>query len=83
MLGTRAGRTAALAWITATAVLMTGCGSSSDEEGDSAGPVTLTVGVFGDSFTPELYRAYEAAHPGVKIKEVRADYGTPQQPRRT
>jgi len=76
MLGTRAGRTAALAWITATAVLMTGCGSSSDEEGDSAGPVTLTVGVFGDSFTPELYRAYEAAHPGVKIKEVRADYGT-------
>ena len=46
------------------------------EASASSEPVTLTVGVFGDSFTPEMYKAYEAAHPGVTIKEVRADYGT-------
>ncbi len=54
------------------AVLAAGCGSSS---GSPSG-TTLTVGVYGDSFTPELYRTYEAAHPGVTVKEVRADYGT-------
>lgn len=42
----------------------------------SAKPITLTVGVFGDSFTPAMYKAYEATHPGITIKEVRADYGT-------
>ena len=70
--------------VVAVGLLTTACsGGSSSSTGASAGsssassePVTLTVGVFGDSFTPEMYKAYEAAHPGVTIKEVRADYGT-------
>jgi cellobiose transport system substrate-binding protein len=71
---------AVIAALVAVGLLATGCGSSSSGSSSSSAaantPVTLTVGVFGDSFTPDLYKAYESAHPGVTIKEVRADYST-------
>ena len=75
MRSTRPGRGAVVASLVAVGLLAAACGSSDDSSSDS-GPVTLSVGVFGDSFTPAMYRAYESAHPGVKIKEVRADYAT-------
>jgi cellobiose transport system substrate-binding protein len=80
MRSSRFGRGAVLASVLATTALVAACGSSSSGGGASAssqsGPVTLSVGVFGDSFPKELYQTYESAHPGVTIKEVRADYGT-------
>lgn len=72
---TRPGHRVAVTSIAILGLLATACGSGSSA-GGSSDPVTLTIGVFGDSFTPDLYKAYEAAHPGIKIKEVRADYGT-------
>lgn len=84
MRSSRPGRRGGLAVVvTVGVVLLSACGSSStgsssgsSGSGAAAGsPVTLTVGVFGDSFPPDLYKAYSAAHPGVTIKEVRADYG--------
>ncbi len=84
MRNTRTVRGLVLTSMVTIGLLATGCsGGSSGSTGASGGsssastePVTLTVGVFGDSFTPEMYQAYQAAHPGVTIKEVRADYGT-------
>ncbi len=68
---------AAVAAIASIGLLVSACGSSgSSSGGSSAKNVTLTVNVFGDSFPPEMYRAYEKAHPGITIKENRADYGT-------
>jgi cellobiose transport system substrate-binding protein len=75
MRSARPGRGAVVASLVAVGLLVAACGSSDDSSGGS-GQVTLSVGVFGDSFTPEMYKAYETAHPGVKIKEVRADYAT-------
>ena len=70
-----------LASLAAVGLMATGCSGSSSGGGGggasaSSAPVTLTVGVFGDSFTPALYQEYQVTHPGVTIKEVRADYGT-------
>jgi cellobiose transport system substrate-binding protein len=62
-----------------SALSLAACGSS--DSGD--GPTTLTVNVYGDNFSlpdnRELYDAYEKAHPGVKIKENRSDFGTHHQ----
>ena len=38
--------------------------------------VTLRVSLFGDFGYHDLYKQYEAAHPGVTIKEEIQDYGT-------
>jgi cellobiose transport system substrate-binding protein len=38
--------------------------------------VTLNVSLFGDFGYHDLYKQYEAAHPGVTIKEAIQDYGT-------
>jgi cellobiose transport system substrate-binding protein len=38
--------------------------------------VTLNVSLFGDFGYHDLYKQYEAAHPGVTIKESIQDYGT-------
>lgn len=73
-------RTAAavVATLATAGLLASACGGSSSGSPSSGGSkaVTLTVNVFGDSFPPEMYRAYEASHPGITIKENRADYGT-------
>jgi cellobiose transport system substrate-binding protein len=82
MRNTRTVRGLGLTAMVVVGLLAAGCsggssgGSTAGSSSASDQPVTLTVGVFGDSFTPEMYKAYQAAHPGVTIKEVRADYGT-------
>lgn len=74
MRSNRTGRRLLVTSLAVIGLMATACGGSSSD-GASGGTTTLSVGVFGDSFTPELYKAYEDAHPGIKIKEVRADYG--------
>ncbi len=79
MLGKRSVRSVLLTSFVAAGLLATACSGGSSggaAAGSSSNPITLTVGVFGDSFTPALYADYQATHPGIKIKEVRADYGT-------
>jgi cellobiose transport system substrate-binding protein len=70
---------AAVAALTAVGLLVSACGSGSSSSSTSGSSgsraTTLTVNVFGDSFPPDLYRAYEASHPGITVKENRADYG--------
>lgn len=65
----------------ATALVLTSCGSGGDS-GDGGGSDTITINVFGDSFSlpdnRELYEEYEKAH-GVKIVENRSDFGTHHQ----
>ena len=39
-----------------------------------AEPVTLTISLFGDFGYHDLYKQYEAAHPGVTIKESIQDF---------
>lgn len=63
----------------AGSMLLAACGASAGDPGQGSGEgdrVTLTINVFGDSFPRSLYDAYEADHPGITIKENRADYGT-------
>jgi cellobiose transport system substrate-binding protein len=70
---------AAVAAFATVGLLVSACGSSSSSSSSSSTgtqAMTLTVNVFGDSFPPDLYRSYEASHPGITIKENRADYGT-------
>lgn len=73
------GMVASLAGI---ALLLTACGDGSDSA-DPNGEITLTINVFGDSFSlpdnRELYDEYEKAHQNVKIKENRSDFGTHHQ----
>jgi len=44
--------------------------------GKSNEDVTLTISLFGDFGYHDLYKQYEAAHPGVTIKEAIQDYPT-------
>jgi len=71
-----------VASITATALVLTACGSGGDS-GEDGGVTTLTINVFGDSFSlPDnrtLYDEYEKAHKNVKIVENRSDFGTHHQ----
>lgn len=70
-----------VAGLAATALVLTACGSGGDSGED--GVTTLTINVFGDSFSlPDnrsLYDEYEKAHKGVKIVENRSDFGTHHQ----
>jgi len=70
-----------VACVAATALVLTACGSGGDS-GESGGSDTITINVFGDSFSlpdnRELYEEYEKAH-GVKIVENRSDFGTHHQ----
>lgn len=81
----RSRRLAATTAVLAAALLIvTACGGGEGEgEGDSATPgeVTLTVDTFGNFGYDALFKQYEAAHPGVKIKHrnvVRLDDYTPR-----
>ncbi len=51
----------------ATTLLATGCGGGEDEAAD--GKVTLTVKTFGQFGYDELFKAYEASHPDIRVKE--------------
>ena len=70
-----------VACLAATALVLTACGSGGDS-GEN-GVTTLTINVFGDSFSlPDnraLYDEYEKAHKGIKIVENRSDFGTHHQ----
>ena len=46
-----------------------------DRVGQARDDVTLRVSLFGDFGYHDLYKQYEAAHPGVTIKEEIQDYG--------
>ncbi len=74
----KSGMVASLAGL---ALVLTACGGS--ESADPNGQVTLTINVFGDSFSlPDnraLYDEYEKAHDNVKIVENRSDFGTHHQ----
>ncbi|MEV4350309.1 extracellular solute-binding protein [Actinoplanes sp. NPDC049596] len=57
------------------AVMLTACGSGSDDgAGSDGGNVTLNVNLFGNFGYQELYEEYEKANPNVKIKESTAAY---------
>ncbi|WBB79017.1 extracellular solute-binding protein [Micromonospora sp. WMMD882] len=58
---------AVVALVAAVVLPTTACGGG--DEPAEGGPVTLTVDVFGQFGYQELYREYEAAHPGIKIVE--------------
>jgi cellobiose transport system substrate-binding protein len=70
-----------VASLAATALVLTACGSGGDSGED--GVTTLTINVFGDSFSlpdnRELYDEYEKAHKGIKIVENRTDFGVHHQ----
>ena len=74
----KSGMVASLAGL---ALVLTACGGT--ESADPNAPVTLTINVFGDSFSlPDnraLYDEYEKAHENVKIVENRSDFGTHHQ----
>lgn len=69
--GTDVNRTQRIAAAAASAlvvgVLAAGCGGSGDEGSD--GSVTLRVNLFGQFGYKDLYKKFEAEHPGVKIVE--------------
>jgi len=70
-----------VACLAATALVLTACGSGGDSGED--GVTTLTINVFGDSFSlpdnRELYDEYEKTHKGIKIVENRTDFGVHHQ----
>ncbi len=74
--------------LAASALVLAACSNNdapADNGGDStpAGPVTLTINVFGDNFSlpadRSIYDEYQKAHPNVTIVENRTDFGTHHQ----
>lgn len=67
-------RTQRIAAAAATAlvvgVVAAGCGGSDDKEGSGDEKVTLRVNLFGQFGYKDLYKKFEADHPGVKIVET-------------
>ncbi|WP_031008014.1 ABC transporter substrate-binding protein [Streptomyces sp. NRRL F-5727] len=78
--GRRTAAAAVAAVVTGT-VLLTGCGSDTDDEGGKdGGKITLRVGTFGsfgyDNKTgAKLYAEYERLHPNIKIEESNVSDG--------
>ena len=68
---------AAIGGAAALALLATGCSStaSGDDAGTDGAKTTLTVTTFGTFGYDELYKKYEAAHPGITIKANNIDTG--------
>lgn len=73
----------ALVALTATSALVLAACGSGEESADPNGEITLTINVFGDSFSlpdnRELYDEYEKLHDNIKIVENRSDFGTHHQ----
>ena len=67
------GRILAVALVVAT-VVGTGYAATTAAGKSKAEPVTLTISLFGDFGYHDLYKRYEASHPGVTIKESIQDY---------
>ena len=64
-----------VAVLAAIAVILAGYVASTATAKRSAN-VTLRVDLFGDFGYHDLYKQFEAAHPGVTIKEDTEDYAT-------
>ncbi|MEU6853239.1 extracellular solute-binding protein [Actinacidiphila alni] len=64
----RRGVLAALA-AAASLALLAACGGGGGDGGSGSGRTTLVVKTFGQFGYDELYKKYEAAHPGVTVKE--------------
>lgn len=79
---TRRPRSALAALTAVGALVLTACGSGEDSA-DPNGEITLTINVFGDSFSlpdnRELYDEYEKLHENITIEENRSDFGTHHQ----
>src|SRR5690349_8467073 len=45
----------------------TACGGGDDDGGSADGTITLTVDTFGEFGYDQLFKQYEASHPGIKI----------------
>jgi len=69
----RTRRTALAATLVVAALAVVGYAATT-AAGKSNEDVTLTVSLFGDFGYHDLYKKYEAAHPGVTIKESIQDY---------
>ncbi|HET9010765.1 MAG TPA: hypothetical protein VFN38_03075, partial [Gemmatimonadaceae bacterium] len=69
----RSRRTALAATLVVVALAVVGFAATT-AAGKSNEDVTLTVSLFGDFGYHDLYKKYEAAHPGVTIKESIQDY---------
>ncbi|WP_306208210.1 ABC transporter substrate-binding protein [Actinoplanes sp. RD1] len=59
--------------LAAATMMLTACGSGGGSEG-GGGDITLDVNLFGNFGYEQLYKEYEAAHPGIKIQEHTAAY---------
>jgi cellobiose transport system substrate-binding protein len=68
-------RTAVVATLVVAALALVGYAATT-AAGKSNEDVTLTISLFGDFGYHDLYKKYEAAHPGVTIKEAIQDYPT-------
>lgn len=66
---------AAALGIAAIALSATGCASTASDAGSSDENVELSVTTFGTFGYDDLYKEYEAAHPGVKINATNIDTG--------
>ncbi len=66
-------RIVAVALVVAT-VVGTGYAATTAAGKSKAEPVELTISLFGDFGYHDLYKQYEASHPGVTIKESIQDY---------
>ena len=66
-------RIVAMALVVAT-VVGTGYAATTAAGKSKAEPVELTISLFGDFGYHDLYKRYEASHPGVTIKESIQDY---------
>jgi cellobiose transport system substrate-binding protein len=72
-LNTRRGRMALVAAVVAAAATVCGLTVSGASASRHAG-TTLTIDVFGDFGYHDLYKQYEASHPGITIKEDTEGY---------
>ena len=65
---------AILAVLAVTALAVTGWAATTAAGKSQAEEVTITISLFGDFGYHDLYKQYEAAHPGVTIKESIQDF---------
>jgi cellobiose transport system substrate-binding protein len=69
----RGSMTAVAATLAGVLALATACGGDSDNTkagaSKAAGPITLTVDIFGEFGYDGLYKQYQASHPNIKINQ--------------
>jgi cellobiose transport system substrate-binding protein len=66
---------AAIALSATTALTLAACGDGGSGDKNTTKEITLEVMVFGQFGYEDLYKQYEASHPGIKIKEIGTGQG--------